>query len=85
MARRALWLLGSLGALGSLAALAVAAEAAWLAGHPRIADLMGVSRLAICWLWFVPAWKSLRGTQHGAWAHAGRTTLAAILVFAVLT
>ena len=84
MGRRALWL-GGVAALGALIALAVVAEAAWTAGYPRLADLIGVSRLTVCWLWLLPAWKSLRGVEHPFWVRAGRTALAAILVVAVLT
>ncbi|HEX9396729.1 MAG TPA: hypothetical protein VF943_08330 [Burkholderiales bacterium] len=85
MRRGALWLLGSLAAIGALAALAAFADQAWLDGHPRVADALGASRLALCWCWIVPAWKSLRDAQPRLWAHAGRGALAAALLLVVLT
>lgn len=81
MRRWPVWLLAGALTVGALAALSAAAEALWLAGHPRLADLVSVSRLALCWLWLRPAWRALRGP----WTHAGRAALAAVLVLAVLT
>ena len=85
MGRRKLWLLGGLAAIGALVGFAVAADAAWDAGYPSIADLIGASKLAVCWLWLLPAWKSLPPGSHRLQDHLGRTLLAAILVVAVLT
>jgi hypothetical protein len=79
------WLLSGLALVCALAALSVAAEETWKAGHPHIADLIGVSRLALYWLWFVPAWKILRSAKGRLLVHAARTTLAAGLVVTVLT
>jgi hypothetical protein len=79
------WLLALVAAVGALVALSAAAEAAWLAGYPVLADLVAVARLVACWLWLLPAWKVLRAAPHPGWGHAGRTALAAVLVFAVLT
>jgi hypothetical protein len=75
------WLLAGVVTACALIALSIAAESLWLAGHPRLADLVSVSRLALCWLWLRPAWRALQGP----WSHAGRAALAAVLVFAVLT
>ena len=79
------WLLSGLALVCALAALSAAAEATWKAGHPHFADLIGVSRLALYWLWCVPAWKFLRNTERRRLAQLGQGSLAAGLVIAVLT
>ena len=79
------WLLAGGLAAGALFALPVFADEAWVAGYPRVADAIGVSRLALCWLCFVPAWKSV-GETRGRWqGHIGRVALAVLLAGAVLT
>ena len=86
MTRRSSWLLGALAATGVLTAPAALAEAAWVAGHPQLADLISVSRLLLCWLCVATAWKALRAEAlRPAWAHAGRAALAAFFVVALLT
>jgi len=83
--RSTLWLLGGAVTFGALVALAAFSEQAWLSGYPRVADALGASRLAVCWCWVLPAWKSLDSAQPRAWAHLGRCTLATVLTLAALT
>ena len=85
MAPWTVWALGGLAVLCMLAGLPLLAEETWKAGHPGLADLMGVAKLAVYWLWFVPAWRFLRNAERRVLAHVGHTTLAAGLVIAVLT
>jgi len=85
MGRGKRWLLAGALAAGALFALPVFADEAWIAGYPRIADAIGVSRLALCWLCFVPAWRSLGVAPGRLWGRLGRAALAAVLVGAVLT
>ena len=79
------WLLAGALAAGALFALPVFGDEAWIAGYPRVADAIGVSRLALCWFCFVPAWKSLGEAPDPLWGRLGRAALAAALVGAVLT
>jgi len=85
MAPWKVWGLGGLVVLGVLAGLPVLAEEAWKAGHPGLADLLGVAKLAAYWLWFVPAWKLLIVAERRLLANVGHATLAAGLVIAALT
>jgi hypothetical protein len=85
MGRSSIWLFSGLAVAGALAALSMAAEQTWLAGHPFLADLIGVCRLAVYWLWCVPAWRFLRDAERRLLVHVGHTTLAAGLVITVLT
>ena len=85
MPRGRLWLLGGVATIGALVALAAFSDQAWLSGYPRLADALGASRLALCWCWVLPAWKSLDDARPRAWAHLGRCALAAVLTLAALT